>query len=99
MKKTWIKKTLEIIFILYLIFLFLLGIWNINVFLNNRNNNEIQPTITPSTNINIDTIYLKKDTIIYKIQRIKEIQYDTIEKVYNLNDTATINLFYKLVAK
>lgn len=99
MKKTWIKKALEIIFILYLIFLFLLGIWNMNVFLNNRNNNEIQPTITPSTNINIDTIYLKKDTIIYKIQRIKEIQYDTIEKVYNLNDTATINLFYKLVAK
>lgn len=99
MKKTWIKKALEIIFILYLIFLFLLGIWNMNVFLNNRNNNEIQPTITPNTKINIDTIYLKKDTIIYKIQRIKEIQHDTIEKVYNLNDTATINLFYKLVAK
>ena len=99
MKKTWIKRILDIIFVLYIIFLFLLGIWNLYVFLNNRNNNEIQPTITPSTNINIDTIYLKKDTIIYKIQRIKEIQYDTIEKVYNLNDTATINLFYKLVAK
>lgn len=99
MKKIWIKRVLEIIFVLYIILLFLLGIWNINIFLNNRNNNTIQPTMKPNTNINIDTIYLKKDTIIYKIQRIKEIQYDTIEKVYNLNDTATINLFYKLVAK
>jgi hypothetical protein len=99
MKKTWIKRILEIIFVLYIIFLFLLGIWNMNIFLNNRNNNQIQPTINPNTHINTDTIYLKKDTIIYKIQRIKEIQYDTIEKVYNLNDTATINLFYKLVAK
>lgn len=99
MKKTWIKRVLEIIFVLYIIFLFLLGIWNMNIFLNNRNNNQIPPTTKPNTYINTDTIYLKKDTIIYKIQRIKEIQYDTIEKVYNLNDTATINLFYKLVAK
>lgn len=99
MKKNWIKRVLEIIFVLYIIFLFLLGIWNMNIFLNNRNNNTIQPTMKPNTNINIDTIYLKKDTIIYKIKQIKEIQYDTIEKVYNLNDTATINLFYKLVAK
>jgi hypothetical protein len=99
MKKIWIKRVAKIIFVLYIIFLFLLGIWNINTFLNNRNNNQIQSTTKPNTHINTDTIYLKKDTIIYKIQRIKEIQYDTIEKVYNLNDTATINLFYKLVAK
>lgn len=99
MKKIWIKKVLEIIFVLYIIFLFLLGIWNVNIFLKNRNNNQIQPMTKPNTHINTNTIYLKKDTIIYKIQRIKEIQYDTIEKVYNLDDTATINLFYKLVAK
>lgn len=77
----------------------MLGIWNVNIFLKNRNNNQIQPMTKPNTHINTNTIYLKKDTIIYKIQRIKEIQYDTIEKVYNLDDTATINLFYKLVAK
>lgn len=99
MKKIWIKRILEITFVLYVIFLFLLGIWNVNTFLNNRNNNQIQPTINPNTHINIDTIYLKKDTIIYRIKEIKKIQYDTIEKIYNLNDTATINLFYKLVAK
>lgn len=99
MKKIWTKRILKIIFILYIIFLFLLCIWNVNIFLKNKNNNQIQPTITPNTRINTDTLYLKKDTIIYKIQRIKEIQYDTIKKVYSLNDTATINLFYKLVAK
>ena len=47
----------------------------------------------------IDSFYIVKDSIIYRTKTIKEIQHDTIEKIYNLDDTTTINLFYKLVSE
>lgn len=46
-----------------------------------------------------DSFYITKDSIIYKIKYITEIQHDTIEKVYALNDSSTLELFYKLVSE
>lgn len=46
-----------------------------------------------------DSIYIIKDSIIYKTKYLKEIQHDTIEKVYTLNDSSTLELFYKLVSE
>lgn len=53
-----------------------------------------QPTLP-----NLDTIYITKDSIINNIKYITKTQYDTIEKVYNISDTASIELFYKLVSE
>ena len=47
----------------------------------------------------IDTLYLTRDSIIYKTKYIKQIEYDTIEKVYNLDTDGTLDLFYKLVSE
>lgn len=46
-----------------------------------------------------DTLYVRHDSIIYRTKYIKEIQHDTIEKIYSLNDSSTLELFYKLVAE
>lgn len=54
---------------------------------------------TPVERIVIDSIYITRDSIIEKTKYIKEIQHDTIEKVYNLNDSSTLDLFYKLVSE
>lgn len=47
----------------------------------------------------IDTLYLTKDSIIYNTIILDSIKYDTIEKVYNLNDSATLQLFLQLVSE
>ena len=52
---------------------------------------------TPVERIVIDTLYVTRDSIIYKTKYITKIQHDTIEKVYNLDNSGTIDLFYKLV--
>ena len=51
----------------------------------------------PVERIVIDTLYLTRDSIIYKTKYIKQI--DTIEKVYNLDTDGTLDLFYKLVSE
>lgn len=53
----------------------------------------------PVERIVIDTLYLTRDSIIYKTKYIKQIEYDTIEKVYNLDTDGTLDLFYKLVSE
>ena len=53
----------------------------------------------PVERIVIDTLYLTRDSIIYKTKYIKQIEHDTIEKVYNLDTDGTLNLFYKLVSE
>lgn len=53
----------------------------------------------PVERIVIDTLYLTRDSIIYKTKYIKQIQHDTIEKLYNLDTDGTLDLFYKLVSE
>ena len=53
----------------------------------------------PVERIVIDTLYITRDSIIYKTKYIKQIEYDTIEKVYNLDTDGTLDLFYKLVSE
>ena len=53
----------------------------------------------PVERIVIDTLYLTRDSIIYKTKYIKQIEHDTIEKIYNLDTDGTLDLFYKLVSE
>lgn len=59
---------------------------------------EINPS-TPVEKEIIDTLYITRDNIITRVKYLDSIKYDTIEKVYVLNDTASIDLFYKLVSE
>lgn len=54
---------------------------------------------TPVEKNVIDTLYLTRDNIITKVKYLDSIKYDTIEKIYVLNDTASVELFYKLVSE
>lgn len=54
---------------------------------------------TPVEKEIIDTLYITRDNIITKVKYLDSIKYDTIEKVYVLNDTTSIDLFYKLVSE
>lgn len=47
----------------------------------------------------IDTLYITRDRIINKIQYLETIKYDTIEKIYILDDSSSVELFYKLVSE
>lgn len=47
----------------------------------------------------VDTLYITNTEIKYKIKKIDSIKYDTIQKIYNLNDSATVKLFYELCSK
>lgn len=54
---------------------------------------------TPVEKNVIDTLYLTRDSLIYVTQYLDSIKHDTIEKVYKLDDTSTLDLFYKLVSE
>lgn len=51
------------------------------------------------TTTKVDTLYITNTKIKYKIKKIDSIKYDTIQKIYNLNDSATVKLFYELCSK
>lgn len=59
---------------------------------------EVNPPTPVEKNV-IDTLYLTRDKIITKVEYLDSIKYDTIEKIYVLNDTTSIELFYKLVSE
>jgi hypothetical protein len=54
---------------------------------------------SPVERIEYETLYITRDSIIERTKYIKDIQHDTIEKVYNLNADSTLDLFYKLVSE
>lgn len=54
---------------------------------------------SPVERIEYETLYITRDSIIERTKYIKYIQHDTIEKVYNLSDSSTLDLFYKLVSE
>lgn len=47
----------------------------------------------------IDTLKVTNTKIKYKIQYLDSIRYDTIEKVYALDDSSSVKLFYELCSK
>lgn len=54
---------------------------------------------TPVEESRIDTLYLTRDSLIYRTKYLDSIKHDTIEKVYNLNDSTTLQLFLQLVSE
>lgn len=65
---------------------------------NEYKNKEVDPPTPVEKNV-IDTLYLTRDNIITRVKYLDSIKYDTIEKIYVLNDTASVELFYKLVSE
>ena len=54
---------------------------------------------SPVEKSTIDTLYVTKDKQHAKVKHLEITKNDTIETIYNLDDSATIELFYKLVTK
>lgn len=69
------------------------------IYKHNTNNCDCNNNTTPVEKNVIDTLYLTRDNIITKVKYLDSIKYDTIEKIYVLNDTASVELFYKLVSE
>lgn len=63
------------------------------------NTYNTKPEDIPLVEHKTDTLYITKDSIIHDIKYIKIIQHDTIEKIYNLDDTSSVKLFYELVSE
>lgn len=61
--------------------------------------NKEKDSKTPVEESRIDTLYLTRDSLIYRTKYLDSIKHDTIEKVYKLNDTATLQLFLQLVSE
>lgn len=54
---------------------------------------------TPIEKEVIDTLYITRDSLIYRTKYLDSIKHDTIEKVYKLNDSTTLQLFIQLVSE
>lgn len=97
MKKIWNKlnNTIPLGFVLALVIIFGGGIY-----LGYKSNKKESPII-PATveESRIDTLYITRDSLIYRTKYLDSIKHDTIEKVYKLNDTLTLQLFLQLVSE
>lgn len=62
-------------------------------------NNKKPDIPTPVEKEVIDTLYITRDSLIYRTKYLEIIKHDTIEKIYHLNDSSSIDLFYKLVSE
>lgn len=99
MKKIWINIKDNCIAIFYVCFgltfviCFIIGLTKLG---HNNDNIDIP---TPVEKEIIDTLYITRDSLIYVTQYLDSIKHDTIEKVYKLDDTSTLDLFYKLVSE
>lgn len=100
MKKIW-DKYKE--FILYYIVLFVViaSIAAIGYFAGYNKGKKQREVIytSPVEKKVIDTLYITRQEYITKIEYLEVIKHDTIEKVYMLDDSSTVELFYKLVSK
>lgn len=59
---------------------------------------EVNPP-TPVEKEVIDTLYITRDSLIYRTKYLETIKHDTIEKIYRLNDSSSIDLFLQLVSE
>ncbi len=66
-------------------------------YMHNKNKEIDVPT--PVEKEVIDTFYITRDSLIYRTKYLDSIKYDTIEKVYKLNDSNTLYLFLQLVSE
>ena len=62
-------------------------------------NNKKIDIPTPIEKEVIDTLYITRDSIIYRTKYLETIKHDTIEKIYHLNDSSSIDLFLQLVSE
>lgn len=93
MKKTWINPIIGDLVCLMLGFLIGLGLGL------KQNKKTIVNIPTPVEKSVIDTLYIKHDSLIYRTKVLDSIKHDTIQKVYNLSDSATLQLFLQLVSE
>ena len=104
MKKIWDKygNVIVAILILGVIPLFLTiasGYLGYNLgYKKGKNQKEIIYTPPVEKEV-IDTLYITRYKIINKIQYLETVKHDTIQKVYILDDSSTLELFYKLVSE
>lgn len=75
---------------------FCLGLFLGYIQFKSTNNTDVP---TPVEKKVIDTLYLTRDSLIYRTKYLDSIKYDTIEKVYKLNDSNTLYLFLQLVSE
>ena len=66
---------------------------------HNQPEPEKPDTPTPIKEYIHDSVFITRDSLIYITQYLDSIKHDTIEKVYKLDDTSTLDLFYKLVSE
>ena len=93
MKKIWDNPTTY--FIVGALVGFLIGFS-----LGHKTNKETTVYVpTPVEKEVIDTLCITRDNYIKQVEYLDSIKYDTIKKVYNLNDTTSLHLFYKLVSE
>ena len=100
MKKIWDDYKYIIISVLLTIFA-LLSFYFIGYYVGRKvGRKECKVIYSPPVEKNvIDTLYITRDRIINKIQYLETIKYDTIEKIYILDDSSSVELFYKLVSE
>lgn len=100
MKEIWDKyKYILVPIITYIAFVILLVLVSYRAGYNKgRKENKFNYT-SPVEKSTIDTLYVTKDKQHAKVKYLEITKNDTIEKIYNLDDSATIELFYKLVSK
>lgn len=100
MKKIWDKYKSAIIVALFLIAIFS-GFIALGYRLGyNKGQKDCKVVYThPVEKEVIDTLYITRYKIINKIQYLETVKHDTIQKVYVLDDSSTLELFYKLVSE
>lgn len=100
MKKIWDKYGGDIIIctILLCVISFLFGLGYAAGYNKAKKESKFNYT-SPVEKSTIDTLYVTKDRQHAKVKHLEITKNDTIETIYNLDDSATIELFYKLVAK
>lgn len=100
MKKIWDKyKYILVPIITYIAFVILLVLISYRAGYNKAKNENKFNYTSPVEKSTIDTLYITKDKQHAKVKHLEITKNDTIETIYNLDDSATIDLFYKLVSK
>lgn len=100
MKKIWDNyKYILVPIIAYIAFVILLVLISYRAGYNKAKKENKFNYTSPIEKSTIDTLYVTKDKQHAKVKHLEITKNDTIETVYNLDDSATIELFYKLVTK
>lgn len=87
------------IFFIALVLGFLIGVGMGYLACRNQDEHKEIDNESPVKEMRIDTLYITRDSLIYRTKYLDSVKYDTIQKVYNLNDTATLQLFLQLVSE